>query len=672
MFDYRGAITYRMNAGMGDTMFAPLYLVLKRRGVKFQFFRRVKSLSLSADKKSIAAITLDVQAKLAGAAYDPLVTVKGLPCWPSEPRYEQLQNPDTIRQYNLESWYTPWHDQIGEERLQQARDFDDVVLGIPVGALPYICQEPIAASPAWQKMVANIQTVQTQGLQLWLHKSAQDLGWENGATLPPAKRAFVCGYTEPFDTYADMSHLIPRENWLPGDNVQQVAYFCNCLPHDASIPPPFTDPNFPARQLAHVQAWTTQFLNNDVTVLWPKGGTIANPVPLDPSLIRKVFLKANIDPPERYVLSTVGSSAFRLNPGDSGFANLYLAGDWTRTDLNGGCVEAAVMSGLAAALSIAAANSPGLAPAHLPVIAPTPLTGSADDIRHFWQALAESKLPPESEVIARNATITAEYMELYTGQRPLFKWAGLASYASHRVGLLLLGYDFVDQGNTIQILDHSSGVSVPFGLGHDLNLIRQMNNAVYADVAWAHLAYQSRGLAEVLAGLAGLPNHDLVVRGFQRIDQGSQMLANPRTASAGAALIWAGNQDLLDHEQSVILQPGYEQMQLGFGSVLSLVTSMDFNVTVLGYDPTLFTSFPLYMTTFGIAVLARTGFVPEIGNLEQRWFWILGAILPLWKRVDSTRSSELIAHGEAVLLQEGARADALRAKVSWPVEVRPA
>src|SRR5262249_47446611 len=34
-FTYRGAFYWRMQAGMGDVVFAPLYEVLKRRGVRF-------------------------------------------------------------------------------------------------------------------------------------------------------------------------------------------------------------------------------------------------------------------------------------------------------------------------------------------------------------------------------------------------------------------------------------------------------------------------------------------------------------------------------------------------------------------------------------------------------------------------------------------------------------
>ncbi len=59
------------------------------------------------------------------------------------------------------------------------------------------------------------------------------------------------------------------------------------------------------------------------------------------------------------MLTPAGSTKHRLAPGDSGFENLVLAGDWTRTPVNAGSVEAAVQSGRAAAAAlIAAAGEP--------------------------------------------------------------------------------------------------------------------------------------------------------------------------------------------------------------------------------------------------------------------------------------------------------------------------
>jgi len=53
-----------------------------------------------------------------------------------------------------------------------------------------------------------------------------------------------------------------------------------------------------------------------------------------------------------YVLHLPGTTQYRLRADESGVDNLYLAGDWVRTGLNAGCVEAAVMGGIQAARAI--------------------------------------------------------------------------------------------------------------------------------------------------------------------------------------------------------------------------------------------------------------------------------------------------------------------------------
>ena len=60
------------------------------------------------------------------------------------------------------------------------------------------------------------------------------------------------------------------------------------------------------------------------------------------------YLRVNIDPTERYVLSAPGTTQLRLGAAESGFRNVVLCGDWTRNGLNAGCVEAAMTSGLLA------------------------------------------------------------------------------------------------------------------------------------------------------------------------------------------------------------------------------------------------------------------------------------------------------------------------------------
>ncbi|MBL8742801.1 MAG: NAD(P)-binding protein, partial [Myxococcales bacterium] len=59
-FTYKGSILWKMRAGMGETIFAPLYEVLRRRGVRFELFHAVDKLRLSPDRTHIAHIDMTV------------------------------------------------------------------------------------------------------------------------------------------------------------------------------------------------------------------------------------------------------------------------------------------------------------------------------------------------------------------------------------------------------------------------------------------------------------------------------------------------------------------------------------------------------------------------------------------------------------------------------------
>jgi uncharacterized protein with NAD-binding domain and iron-sulfur cluster len=358
LFAYKGAIFWKMQAGMGDTIFTPLYEVLTRRGVRFEFFHRVDNLALSPDSKAIDRIDVTVQATAKDGSYQPLRTVKGLPCWPSAPLYEQLVEGEELRrqEVDLESAWAEWPGV--KKQLQRGRDFDLVILGIPVGALPYITRELMQANPNWHQMVTNIKTVQTLALQLWFNHDAPGLGWDADAP------ALVSSYVEPLNTWCDMSQLIDREAWPSGAEVRNISYLCGPLQDDIKIPAPFSNPNFPATQLQRVKQISLNFLQTSVRALWPDATSTNNPSGLNweylvdlrnrqgQARLDAQFFRANIDPSERYTLSVKGSTGFRLRSDNSGFTNLYLAGDWTDTCINAGCVEAATISGLQASREI--------------------------------------------------------------------------------------------------------------------------------------------------------------------------------------------------------------------------------------------------------------------------------------------------------------------------------
>ncbi|HXL42185.1 MAG TPA: FAD-dependent oxidoreductase, partial [Actinomycetota bacterium] len=71
-----------------------------------------------------------------------------------------------------------------------------------------------------------------------------------------------------------------------------------------------------------------------------------------PRALEGQYWRANVDPSDRYVQSLPGTDGYRIPPGDTGFENLFIAGDWTDCGLNAGCLEAATRSGRLAAQAL--------------------------------------------------------------------------------------------------------------------------------------------------------------------------------------------------------------------------------------------------------------------------------------------------------------------------------
>ncbi|HJQ84093.1 MAG TPA: FAD-dependent oxidoreductase [Candidatus Binatia bacterium] len=354
-FTYRGAFFWRMRAGMGDVVFAPFYEALRRRGVRFAFFHRLENVRLGrGEPPYVDALDFDVQAEVRGDAYEPLVDVGGLPCWPSAPDWTQLVDGEQLRTEgrDFESF---WDRRRTRPRtLRVGDDFDLVVLAVGLGAVPHVCRELVARDARWRTMVERVKTVATQAFQVWLAADMAALGW-------PGPAISVSGFVEPFDTWADMRHLIVREGWT--NPPRALAYFCNVLADDDGA----AAPDYPARQRERVRRNAVRFLDEDVRHLWPRAATPAGfrwdllVAPEDggggtgAARFASQFWTANVNPSDRYALSLPGTSALRISPLDPTYDNLTVAGDWTSCGFNAGCVEAAVMSGRLAAHAIARA-----------------------------------------------------------------------------------------------------------------------------------------------------------------------------------------------------------------------------------------------------------------------------------------------------------------------------
>ena len=348
LFQYKGAFFWKMTAGMGDVVIAPMYQALRRRGVQFEFFHRVDALHLDNRRQVIDAITVGRQVRLADgvAHYEPLTRIRGLPVFPNTPLAHQIDQKPEIE--DLESYFGK-RDDVEIRVLRRGVDFDHVVLAVSVGMVELVAPELIAASPEWRDMTTHVRTVATQAFQLWLRTEESALGWDRPGVT-------TSGYVAPFDTWASMPQTLWAEEWPEGDRPRTVAYFCGAL--DAVWPTTDDHTDYVGRCRQNVLTKAVGYLDQHVGLYLPGAVTEhgfqwhllcgANG-DQGISALNTQHVSVNIDPSDRYVQSVPGSDKYRLRSDESGYDNLVLAGDWTDSGMNAGCIEAAVMSGLQAA-----------------------------------------------------------------------------------------------------------------------------------------------------------------------------------------------------------------------------------------------------------------------------------------------------------------------------------
>lgn len=386
-FTYRGAAFWRMCSGMGDCVFAPLYAVLEdwrteenpiateaadaarrrqrrlegkdeeddqadeewppklRSPVTFHFSHELKAASFEPGGGSLTRLVFERPA----SQTNPLEQRGG---WPHEPEFDRPAQPDLILSRR---------DDPERPLLELEFDFAIIATGVPefgeifVEAFrkkktsPQPDTPDLAGGPdpatlkAWTVTTELTKTVATKSAQVWLKTDLYDLGWRRGSGL------FTCMAQPTFDTYADMTHILPAEG-LVGD-WRSLAYFCNpaedrctaddvkrdvetlITEHMGAFWPHLFDPELkpPATRLSTWQGW----LGDD---------------PAKAQVLQ--YVCANTEGSARYTLSVPGSIASRISPLDDGIDNMTVAGDWTACGLDCGCVEAAVVSGKLAAAAI--------------------------------------------------------------------------------------------------------------------------------------------------------------------------------------------------------------------------------------------------------------------------------------------------------------------------------
>jgi hypothetical protein len=261
-----------------------------------------------------------------------------------------------------------------------------------------------------------------------------------------------------------------------------------------------------------------------------------------------------------------------------------------------------------------------------------------------WKALADGLLTNQSCVFHRNLEISSCYAWIYKLRPAYFKWAGMAAFASHHVRLALWPFrldtdrsGYVDIAHSIdRHRPHPGGL-----LAVDVDTIRETNNAIFDDIFWVHLAYSSAddGIQCLRALLGAERHYAALLTGFEAIDQGRRILESG-TASADARqeardLIWAGNVQLLEHEQRALVQPNFDRLSRAFSRLFSMGSTLSFEVHGLRHELSYFTSFYLYSLTRGIPQALRAHAWPRITRFDDRWRWIEASIVPRFRRFDA-------------------------------------
>ena len=298
-----------------------------RRGVRFEFFHRLEnvrpgSARATASTPHVEALEFDVQAEIAGGGeYRPLVDVADCRAGRRAPDWRSSSTASASPREGGTSSRSGIAGASAATTLRVGHDFDFVVLGVGLGAVPHVCREIVARDPRWRAMVDHVKTVATQAFQVWLRDG------HGGARLGRASGVNVSGFVEPFDTWADMRTCRRASVAEPPRAARLLLQRARRSPTPAADrvrPPPY-----PRRaQRAASRENAIRFLNRDIGTSG-RGRSTRRRVPLGSAgptdrrgsgparrLRRPSSGRRTSIPSDRYTLSLPGSSAYRISPLD--------------------------------------------------------------------------------------------------------------------------------------------------------------------------------------------------------------------------------------------------------------------------------------------------------------------------------------------------------------------
>ncbi|MEO8796779.1 MAG: FAD-dependent oxidoreductase, partial [Polyangiaceae bacterium] len=345
-FFYESAPYFVMNAGMGEAVFAPIYEVLKGRGVEIDFFTKVIEVHMAGTVADKVVVQRQATITAGPSAYAPLVpltTMQGsIPTWARDFDPAQLDNAALIAGKDFFSDAETYFEST--ETFSLGADYDHVVCALPAPVTAKVLTG-IAANAELSK-IASIETVSTIQVQAWLEQKIEDLGWKFGGVA-------LGGFMQPLDMFLECSRLLPAEPWPGATRPLGLLYACG--PFTPAWGGATTDPTFAPAMAAAARTQARAFMKDHWVRVLPGAdagageldfGVAYSPAPVALDRFDDVYVRANTNKSDQYVYCAPGALIYRPRPTSPSRTNLHFAGDWTRNGIDVPCMEGVTMSAL--------------------------------------------------------------------------------------------------------------------------------------------------------------------------------------------------------------------------------------------------------------------------------------------------------------------------------------
>jgi len=345
--DYQRAVYLEMTVGMGEAVFAPIFEVLRDRGVSIELFSKVKELHVSGGSATKVVFGRQAIVTAGQDQYDPFVNVGSVRCWRQDPDPSQLDAGAPV--IGNDPYSDTFTGQVGPDlELHVGSDFDWVVCAMPAPVTAHVLRGVPASSPLAR--IADIPTVATLHLQTWFDDTRAMLGWTWGPNV-------LGGFEQPLNSMQENTRLLPLEGWSGPNPPRGLFYASGPFPGGWS-----TDSEDPAARTAAAstaRSTAKTWAEDELVKLLPAAevagkldlSRLHHPwTPADP--FEDQYYRGNIERSSRYVLMEPGGLKDRPEPVWLAASNLRFAGDWTKNGIDIPCMEGTVVSARMAAASI--------------------------------------------------------------------------------------------------------------------------------------------------------------------------------------------------------------------------------------------------------------------------------------------------------------------------------